>query len=126
MFNIKGKMDTKLLSPNTTYRVYLTYKTTAVDGYNFNFLSSTSPTILVSMELFKNGEIVKTSEFCINLVINNMRSSPKHEWTKLDLGEFFINRCDFDTVMISLKETERLYFYMGPAIIIFGVEFKPS
>ena len=45
VFNVKSRVETRLLSPNTTYGAHLSYKTTEFDGYNFDALSPSSPPI---------------------------------------------------------------------------------
>ncbi|PON94837.1 Phloem protein, partial [Trema orientale] len=130
VFNIKGRLDTKLLSPNTTYRAYVYYKTTEVNGYNiFNEFSSSPPSTLMSMKLFNDGKEVYTSVFTSNLVryYNKTRSfagEEQNEWVALKMGEFFNDALDCDAVEMSLMETDRPYFYNGPAIIFLGMGFK--
>ncbi|PON94856.1 Phloem protein [Trema orientale] len=127
-FNIKGKVDTGLLSPNTNYQVCVCYNPTEVKGYNSNEFSSSCPPITVSVKLFKEGKIVKTSELRINLVMTDTRSSFRlqevDKWTDLTVGKFFNNTRDFDAVEVSLMETKRLNFYKGPAIKFYGIGFR--
>ncbi|KAM7462036.1 hypothetical protein LguiA_030157 [Lonicera macranthoides] len=111
--DISGKIQTRMLSPVTTYAAYLVYKV--------------SPSIHdrigpVKASVRFLGDEVEPEITVVNLKQQgNMRTDG---WMEIELGEFFSDHGDGGEVEMQLKETEILNGKYG--LIVEGIEVRPK
>ncbi|XP_031267306.1 putative F-box protein PP2-B12 [Pistacia vera] len=118
-FDVKGKIDTKILSPKTTYAAYLVFKL-AESTYGFR----TRPVKLgVYLEGIDNGERC-------NVYLDPPRNTPTLSqnrgdgWMEIEMGEFFNENGDEGTLICSLFDFDGMSTKRG--IIIEGIELRPK
>ncbi|KAJ4955528.1 hypothetical protein NE237_012311 [Protea cynaroides] len=123
--DIRGKMETQLLSPNTTYVAYMVFKFTD-DAYGFE-----NDPVEVSVKLASVGRAeqggVKSVYLKRHEETEAEREAPKERgdgWMELKMGEFFNERGEDGEVEMSLKEVKVLWWKSG--LIIEGIELRPK
>ncbi|GMI96129.1 phloem protein 2-B10 [Hibiscus trionum] len=117
--DVKGKIETRILSPYTNYAAYLVFKLKYRHTSGFRRRT-------VGLNINIDG-ITLREEQRVSL---NSRDEPEHvrergdEWMEVEMGEFF-NECGDDgTVEFSLKEIDTSYHKRG--LIIEGIEIRPK
>ncbi|KAK8684942.1 hypothetical protein V6N13_040956 [Hibiscus sabdariffa] len=117
--DVKGKIETRILSPNTNYAAYLVFKLKY--RHTIGFRRRT-----VGLNVDIDG-ITLREERRVSL---DSRDEPEYvrergaEWMEVEMGEFF-NENGYDgTVEFSLKEIDTSYHKRG--LIIEGIEIKPK
>lgn len=130
-FEIKGKIDARLLSPKITYVAYLVFKMVRQINYGFNSLP-----INASVR-FVGGKGDKEEDEITNIIfLKPQQSGPEMSatrglhrkkrmdyWMEIELGEFFNGRGSGEVEM-RLMEVERGNWKGG--IIIEGIELRPK
>ncbi|XP_044470158.1 F-box protein At2g02240-like [Mangifera indica] len=113
-FDVKGKIDTKILSPKTTYVVYLVFK---LREYAHSF--GTRPVESgVYIEGMDNGERR-------NVLLDPLLSIRRgDDWMEIEMGEFFNENGDDGTLICSLFDFDRLRVKRG--LHIEGIELRPK
>ncbi|KAJ4955030.1 hypothetical protein NE237_011813 [Protea cynaroides] len=148
---IRGKMETRLLSPNTTYVAYLVFKLTE---FGFQYAP-----VLFSIKLGSGGgrleegqvkyvylmtrrltmadehkswRVIEEDEDILlewrELLEPEAREKPKKRgdgWMEIKMGEFFNERGDDGEVEMRIKKVEDPYWGRN-GFIIEGIEFRPK
>ncbi|KAE9452932.1 hypothetical protein C3L33_15166, partial [Rhododendron williamsianum] len=101
LFDLKGKIEARLLSPETTYVAYLIFKTWASSG----FLGRAKTCVRFAG---KKGDGYETTNI-VNLEPPKSSHLRKRTegWMEIALGEFFIGKGDNGEVEIRLMEVEQ-------------------
>ncbi|KAK9009761.1 hypothetical protein V6N11_036289 [Hibiscus sabdariffa] len=116
---VKGRIETGILSPNTNYAAYLVYKLKAVDGIAFKQR-------LVGLSINVGG--VASRE--VRRVSLYPRDESRHVrergdgWIEAEMGEFYNERGDDGTVEFVLKQSDSGYPVRG--LIVEGIELRPK
>ncbi|XP_044470159.1 F-box protein At2g02240-like [Mangifera indica] len=108
-FDVKGKIDTKILSPKTTYVVYLVFKLYD-DSQSFGVQSS------VYIEGIDNG---KRRKVLLDPLLSVKRGD---DWMEIEMGEFFNENGDDGTLICSLSNEQPMMQYL----CIEGIELRPK
>ncbi|XP_062109102.1 putative F-box protein PP2-B12 [Humulus lupulus] len=125
--DISGKIEKKMLSPNTNYAAYLVYNI----AFGFQGLEF----VRVSMRfLGPEGVLVdENPEFDVNLGSMNEDEGDRGRlkqgedgWLELKVGEFFNGEEDDNggSVETCLKETRVLNWKSG--LVVLGIDFRPN
>ncbi|XP_031274048.1 F-box protein At2g02240-like [Pistacia vera] len=117
--DVKGKIDTKILSPKTNYGAYLVFKLTeSTSGFR------TRPVKLgVYLEGIDNGERR-------NVYLDPPRNTPKLSqkrgdgWMEIEMGEFFNENGDNGMLICSVFYFKGLHTKRG--LIVEGIELRPK
>ncbi|XP_042517514.1 F-box protein PP2-B11-like [Macadamia integrifolia] len=134
---IRGKIETRLLSPNTTYGAYLVLKFTN-RAYGFEPLAEVSVKLASGTGGAEEGEVKSVSLNPRSLRSRNASSSeeavadpppegPKERgdgWMEIEMGEFFNERGEDGEVVMSLMEVNCSICKSG--LIIQGIELRPK
>ncbi|KAF6173987.1 hypothetical protein GIB67_039938 [Kingdonia uniflora] len=117
-FKIEGTMETKVLSPKTTYGVYFVYKLN-LDAKGF---VQTPVEALISFVEIKNTERFRS----VYLDPDNQVPSQKREdgWLEIEMGEFFNDQGEDGAVHMILSEMKHGNSKSG--LIIMGIELRPK
>ncbi|KAF6171633.1 hypothetical protein GIB67_014182 [Kingdonia uniflora] len=115
---VEGMMDTRELSPRTTYGVYFVYKLSS-DAKGFN---KTPVQVLISFVKFPTCQKSRI----VYLDPNNEipPRTRKDRWLEIEMGEFFNAEGEDGLVYIILKETKSCESKIG--ITIRGIELRPK
>ncbi|XP_010514004.1 PREDICTED: putative F-box protein PP2-B8 [Camelina sativa] len=132
-FEIRGKINTRVLSPKTRYSVYIVFMKAdicygfadvaieAVVGVVGQYLQESSRRYLCFDEAMK-GFFLRREMEKKNLVKPKSR---KDGWMELELGEFFNEGglMSSDEIEMSVLKTKRLHWKRG--LIVQGIEIRP-
>ncbi|KAL4296246.1 hypothetical protein GQ457_12G001890 [Hibiscus cannabinus] len=117
--NVTGKIETRILSPDTNYAVYLVFRLRDTDATGFRGRTVGLHVIVDGIAI---GEVRRVSL--------DPRDEPRHVrerrdgWMEVEMGELF-NECGDDgTVEFSMKDVDTNYRKQG--LIIEGIELRPK
>ncbi|XP_044493825.1 putative F-box protein PP2-B12 [Mangifera indica] len=111
-FDVKGKIDTKILSPKTTYGAYLVFN---LHEYGFRKKPVESG---VYLEKLDNGERR-------SLLLDPPPSVNRGDgWKEIEMGEFFNENGDDGTLICSLSDFSSRHIKQG--LFIEGIELRPK
>ncbi|KAL7177421.1 hypothetical protein ACSBR2_030728 [Camellia fascicularis] len=123
-FDIGGRLNTQILSPETNYAAYFVFKITE-RNYGFEYAPMKASVTLVGdtedktiyLKLQTNGEED-------NAALGPLPRRRKDGWMEIELGEFFNERDNDREVEIKLMEIEHLNWKSG--LIVEGIELRPK
>ncbi|XP_044486305.1 F-box protein PP2-B10-like [Mangifera indica] len=118
-FEVRGKIETKYLSPETTYAAYLVYKF-ADSRYGFD----TRP---VELSFYVDGmEEEERSKVLLDAQARapNLPQDRGDGWMEIEMGEFYIKLGENGGVMYSLFDFDG--FSRKQGLIIEGFELRPK
>ncbi|KAG6787904.1 hypothetical protein POTOM_003951 [Populus tomentosa] len=119
--DVKGWIDSKILSPKTTYAAYLVFKLTdSTSGFDKRLVE-----LSVNFEGSAGEE--KRHVFLDVPPYYDMPPLPRERsdgWMEVEMGEFFYDSEDVGSVMAYLKEVDNYTTKNG--LIIEGIEFRPK
>ena len=116
--DVKGKIETRILSSRTNYAAYLVFKLTT-NKYGFR---ERTVGLHVNVEGTASGEVR-------NVYLDPPKNVPQQAqekgngWMEIEMGEF-LNECGDDTMEFSLREVDTSYYKQG--LIIEGIELRPK
>ncbi|GMI96130.1 phloem protein 2-B11 [Hibiscus trionum] len=116
---VKGRIETRILSPNTNYAAYLVYKLKAVDGIAFKqrpICLSVNVDGVASREV-RRGSLYPWDES------GHVRERGDG-WIEAEMGEFLNGSGDDGTVEFVLKQNDSGYPVKG--LIVEGIELRPK
>lgn len=119
--DIKGRMETRLLSPNTTYAVFLVFKFTDVIGFRDNPVE-----LKVYFENQEDWEVSDQNN--IAAILDPAENEPRDSrdrsdgWMEIQMGEFFNENGDDGAVVCKLWEHRA---FQG-GLVVEGIEFRPK
>lgn len=132
--DIRGKVETRMLSPKTTYAAYLVFK---LDGRasGLDVPAKTSVRILWETEQAVEAETCnaflkppspsRRSYRYVPIQQNDRLPMNRMDgWMEIELGEFYNDQGDHGQVEMLLKETEKLNWKFG--LIVEGIEVRPK
>ncbi|KAE8670272.1 hypothetical protein F3Y22_tig00112159pilonHSYRG00143 [Hibiscus syriacus] len=117
--DVKGKMETRILSPNTNYAAYLVFRLRRRHTSGFRRRT-------VGLNVNIDGMVPREAQ----RVSLDSRDEPQHvrergdEWMEVEMGEFWSECGDDGTVEFGLKEIDTSYHKRG--LIIEGIEIRPK
>uniref|UniRef100_K7N4Z4 F-box domain-containing protein n=1 Tax=Glycine max TaxID=3847 RepID=K7N4Z4_SOYBN len=125
-FDITGRMNTRVLSPNTNYAAFLVFKMIDAGGFHYD------PAVLSVGILGGNSS---TKNVCLdpNLVDNRLddrfhglqRPTVRSDgWLEIEMGEFFNPGLEEDELQIKVSETTSNWWKRG--FILEGIEVRPK
>ncbi|KAJ4841793.1 hypothetical protein Tsubulata_029318 [Turnera subulata] len=117
-FEVKGKFESKMLSPNTSYAAYLLFK--FEDDYSTGFDKAVEASIN-----FEGTERQKRRVF-LQCPCGDKSDTPRDRgdgWMEIEMGKIFIVNGDNGSVDFSLQE---LGGYIKAGLFIEGIEFRPA
>ncbi|XP_028108585.1 putative F-box protein PP2-B12 isoform X1 [Camellia sinensis] len=124
--DIKGKIETRLLSPKTTYVAFLVFKFVQANQ-GFESLPAKASVRLVGDEEEKSSTVYLkqpltpvTSEG----LSGRFPQERKDKWMEIQLGEFFNDQGDDGEVVMQLMEIERGNWKYG--LVVEGIEIRPK
>ncbi|KAJ4956851.1 hypothetical protein NE237_013634 [Protea cynaroides] len=126
---IRGRMKTRLLSPNTTYVAYLVFKLTD-NAYGFGNAHPVEVSVkLVGGDRAEQGEVKlvylnKPEETEADSRPEGVPKERKDGWMEIKMGEFFNERDEDRMVEMSLMEVDDYNWKSG--LIIQGIELRPK
>ncbi|CAI9304511.1 unnamed protein product [Lactuca saligna] len=122
---IEGKINTKLLSPNTQYRAYIIVNMASHRAYGLDILPSE-----VSLEVGKfhsQGTIILSPKQGSSSKFGENICRAYHErndgWLEIELGEFYNYGIHEKDVIMRLKEIEGVHLKGG--LLVEGIEIRP-
>ncbi|XP_074574691.1 putative F-box protein PP2-B12 [Curcuma longa] len=126
--DIRGCIDSRLLSNNTTYIVYLVFKLTP-DAFGLDSASQLASVKLglygseihVSLMLDEDDDDDEDVEEADNTKNIRLREDG---WLEVELGEFYNNEGDEGEMEAKLWETQELQWKQG--LIIHGLDIRPK
>lgn len=117
---IKGKIDTNILSPDTTYAAFFVFRLAEKRSW-FNQLP-------VQFRVdFEQREKGNESEILLDPSMNGPPSLPQESgdgWKEFEMGEFFSGQGENGSVLCCLKEVDDYYCKSG--LIVGGIEIRPK
>lgn len=129
---VRGKVEARMLSPETTYTAYLVFRLDA-ESSGLDALAKASVRFLHETEQSVEAE---TSNVCLETPsrrsnwfgsVQECDRLPKNRmdgWMEIELGEFYNDKGDDGQVEMMLKETEQLHWKSG--LIVEGIELRPK
>ncbi|KAL2463294.1 putative F-box protein PP2-B8 [Forsythia ovata] len=121
-FDIRGRIETQMLSPKTRYAAYLVFKF----GKNFDGFESIKGII----KFFKHDKDYEAEERATTLHLLPVKSKNgkiavrRYDgWMELQLGMFYNDLGDDSPVVVLLKEKND---YINSGLIVEGIEFRPT
>ncbi|CAL5337269.1 unnamed protein product [Camellia sinensis] len=124
--DIKGKIETRLLSPKTTYVAFLVFKFVRANQ-GFESLPAKASVRLVGDEEEKSSTVYLkqpltpvTSEG----LSGRFPQERKDKWMEIQLGEFFNDQGEDGEVVMQLMEIERGNWKYG--LVVEGIEIRPK
>ncbi|XP_052476411.1 F-box protein PP2-B11 isoform X4 [Gossypium raimondii] len=117
--DVKGTIETKILSPNTTYVAYLVYKFSS-SRYGFE-----KKPVDLHVELGES-DAGRTFRIFLDPSANIPQFSREREdgWMEVKLGEFFNEHGDDGKATCSLREVDNYTLKKG--LIIEGIDIRPK
>lgn len=114
---VKGKIDSKILSPNTNYVAYLVFKLNKRYARGFSRRN-------VTLQFIVNEVVSKVWNVSLEQEDNPQHVRARGDgWMEVEIGEFF-NECGDDgTVEFSLMEVNG---YTKRGLILEGIELRPK
>ncbi|THG23912.1 putative F-box protein PP2-B12 [Camellia sinensis] len=123
-FDIGGRLNTQILSPETNYAAYFVFKTTEQnEGFEYTPMKASVTLVgdiedkTIYLKLQTNGEEDDAP-------LGPLPRRRKDGWMEIELGEFFNERDNDREVEIKLMETEHLNWKSG--LIVEGIELRPK
>ncbi|KAI8537967.1 hypothetical protein RHMOL_Rhmol09G0064400 [Rhododendron molle] len=121
----RGKMNLELLSPRTTYVVYLVFKI-AKDSRG---LSGPATAAIRTWETTVKTKLPRRTVFLINGEhVTEEYYSPQERsdgWMEIHLGEFYVKREDYRLLQLKFQFVEEKDIEKK-GLIIQGIEFRPK
>ena len=132
--DIKGKIETRMLSPVTTYAAYLVYKV-APNAHDcigpvktsVRFLGDEvepETTVVYLKEQVNTLDIFLGHRRVPRGPVSRLPQKRTDGWLEIELGEFFSDRGEGGEVEMRLWETEFLLWKHG--LIVEGIEVRPK
>ncbi|KAL5542554.1 hypothetical protein UlMin_010264 [Ulmus minor] len=115
--DIWAKIETKILSPQTTYEAYLVFKLTE-DMYGFDQRAVNLRVYFESQEIGGEGVAVFLDPS------RNMSRERGDGWLENKMGEFFNDNGEDGAVLCNLKEVNN--FNPKSGLIVEGIEIRPK
>ncbi|KAF4347319.1 hypothetical protein G4B88_030257 [Cannabis sativa] len=122
--HVSAKLETKILSPKTTYTAYLVFKLEE-NQYNFDRRPVELCIQLEGREEMEGFNVFLKPPSRNN--INNMTLISQDRgdgWKEIKMGQFFNEGGDHDLVLCTLKEVSCATSWSG--LILEGIEFRPT
>ncbi|XP_030508609.2 F-box protein PP2-B10-like [Cannabis sativa] len=122
--HVSAKLETKILSPKTTYTAYLVFKLEE-NQYNFDRRPVELRIQLEGREEMEGFNVFLKPPSRNN--INNMTLISQDRgdgWKEIKMGQFFNEGGDHDLVLCTLKEVSCATSWSG--LILEGIEFRPT
>ncbi|CAI0545760.1 unnamed protein product [Linum tenue] len=120
-FDIKGRIETRMLSPATNYAAYFVFQ------FSRERRGFSDKAIDLRVQLEKSGEEEAESK-CVIIDPPDGVPKPYQErgdgWLEIEIGEFFNDIGVDDTLLCNLMETDGSFFKAG--LIVEGIEFRPK
>ncbi|XWS13463.1 hypothetical protein CRYUN_Cryun36dG0039300 [Craigia yunnanensis] len=117
--DVKGKIETKILSSRTNYAAYLVFKLNT-NRYGF---SERTVGLHVNVDGIASAE-VRSVYLDPPQIVPQQAQEKGNGWMEIEMGEF-LNECGDDgTVEFSLREVDTSYHKQG--LIIEGIELRPK
>ncbi|KAM6544704.1 hypothetical protein CsatB_025440 [Cannabis sativa] len=123
--HVSAKLETKILSPKTTYTAYLVFKLEE-NQYNFDRRPVELRIQLEGREEMEGFNVLLKPPSRDN-INNNMTLIPQDRgdgWKEIEMGHFFNEDGDHDLVLCTLKEVSCATSWSG--LILEGIEFRPT
>ncbi|RCV08866.1 hypothetical protein SETIT_1G361400v2 [Setaria italica] len=111
---IRGKINSKMLSLNSTYAAYIVFKL-ADESYRWDF-----SVLEASVRI---GKCKSTREVCLHGDGDMHPQQRADGWKEVEMGEFYNKEGNDGEVSISLSETTELHNKKG--LIVYGIEIRP-
>lgn len=125
---LRGRIQTQLLSPNTTYTAYLVYVP--------RFSGIEYPPLKVSVRFVGEGvesEVVEvgTNAYLLTTIFTPEDDGYRYqnrsdEWMEIEMGEFFTGQDDVREVEIRLWEIGEYGFFQASGLDVQGIEIRPK
>eukprot|EP00268_Persea_americana_P050271 TRINITY_DN5450_c0_g1_i6.p1 TRINITY_DN5450_c0_g1~~TRINITY_DN5450_c0_g1_i6.p1 ORF type:complete len:293 (-),score=52.37 TRINITY_DN5450_c0_g1_i6:282-1160(-) len=115
--HINGKIDAHILSPKTTYKVYLVIKFSE-DALGLNHAETS-----VKLGSHESNKIVFLLEAVPDGVDGRVPQVRSDGWMEIEMGEFFNDEGEEGDVEMTFKQTKDLGWKSG--LIIQGMEIRP-
>ncbi|PAN08870.1 hypothetical protein PAHAL_1G441500 [Panicum hallii] len=121
-FEIRGKIDSEMLSLNSTYAAFLVFKLDDESAHRRDF-----PVLKASVSI---GGCKSTRQVSLHGSDGDEDGLPSHPqqradgWMELELGEFYNKQGNDGEVCIRLSETAELNNKKG--LIVYGMEIRPK
>lgn len=119
---IKGSINTKLLSSKTLYFAYLLVKF-ADRAYGLNTHPSQA-TVQLNTVTSKRKVYLHKEKGYKNQVIINGDDEDDDSWVEIELGEFYVNDSRDGVVEMCLKEVESQHLRGG--LVVDGIQLRPK
>lgn len=119
---IKGSINTKLLSSKTLYFAYLLVKF-ADRAYGLNTHPSQA-TVQLNTVTSKRKVYLHKEKGYKNQVIINGDDEDDDSWVEIELGEFYVNDSGDGVVEMCLKEVESQHLRGG--LVVDGIQLRPK
>ncbi|KAF2291275.1 hypothetical protein GH714_022125 [Hevea brasiliensis] len=122
-FELRGKINTCMLSPATLYKAYLVFK--LIEAYGFEGRPVEGIVGLAGSESSKRTIYLDDEASVSN--VENSENYPKKRgdgWLEIELGEFLNEEGDHGELEISVLEVERLNWKEG--LFVQGIEIRPK
>lgn len=114
---VKGKIDTQVLSPNTNYAAYLVFKLNKRSGTGFSGRN-------VSLQVIINEAVSKVWKVSLEEEDNPQHVGARGDgWMEVEIGEFFNERGDDGAVEFSVMDVTG---YTKAGLILQGIELRPK
>ncbi|KAI4346200.1 hypothetical protein L6164_013272 [Bauhinia variegata] len=111
---VKGRIETKLLSSNTTYGVFFVFK-----FWRIHIAFHRPVELTVNFE----GRVCESSKKVILDPPTNEPQSRMDGWMEVEMGEFFNGNGDDGSVMCRLFDYDG---YIKRGLVVEGIEFRPK
>lgn len=127
-FEIRGRTNTRVLSPKTRYSVYIVFKK-ADQCYGFEDMAIEAGVGVVGQEASNRFICFDSANLRRGRGRRNLVKPIEREdgWMEIELGVFFNEgglMNSIDEIEMSALETKRLHWKRG--LIIHGIEIRPS
>lgn len=118
---INGKIRTRILTPNTTYAVYLI---TNVSHRRYGLDSAPAEVSVEVSNKVLNGKAYLYQNIFIEDINNEIRVPSKRDdgWMEIELGEFLCGEAD-EEVKVSVREVG---YQLKGGLIVEGIEVRPK
>ncbi|THG05619.1 hypothetical protein TEA_000804 [Camellia sinensis var. sinensis] len=124
--DIKGKIETRLLSPKTTYVAFLVFKFVRANQ-GFESLPAKALVRFVGDEEEKSSTVYlkqPSTPVTSEGLSGRFPQERKDKWMEVELGEFFNDQGDDREVVMQLMEIERGNWKHG--LVVEGIEIRPK
>ncbi|CAA2959305.1 Hypothetical predicted protein [Olea europaea subsp. europaea] len=119
-FDIRGKIDTNMLSPKTPYAAYLVY------GFTNSYKGSPSlANAIISFDRIKDGDAHKRASI-LNLNPRTDRNGNTamrpDKWMEVEIGGFYTDQEDNSVAEVRVWENTQC---LKSGLVVEGIEFRP-